>query len=203
MDLSNLTNAQQTEMFKSQAIVNSLLSDQAAANATSQFNASSENQTDQFFGNLTAQVSQFNAEQSNAITRFNAGEANAIEQFNASQVNLREQFNAQNGLVIEQANAEWYQKIATTDNAAVNQANRDAAAQANNMTALGFGAYMQEVRDLMSFAWQTANNDAERATTLAVANLTKDADEAKARANKSSGLWGAVGSIGAALFRKT
>ena len=203
MDLSNLTNAQQTEMFKSQAIVNSLLSDQAAANATSQFNASSKNQTDQFFGNLTAQVSQFNAEQSNAITRFNAGEANAIEQFNASQVNLREQFNAQNGLVIEQANAEWYQKIATTDNAAVNQANRDAAAQANNMTALGFGAYMQEVRDLMSFAWQTANNDAERATTLAVANLTKDADEAKARANKSSGLWGAVGSIGAALFRKT
>ena len=51
--------------------------------------------------------------------------------------------------------------------------------------------------------WQTSNNDAERATTLAIANLQKEADEAKAKANKSSGLWGAVGSIGAALFRKT
>ena len=203
MDMANLNNAQQTELFKSQAVVNSLLSDQAAANATSQFNASSENQTDQFFGNLTTQVSQFNTDQSNAISKFNAGEANALSEFNTAQINLREQFNAQNGLIIEQANAEWYQKIATTDNAAINQSNREAAAQANNMTSLGFGAYMQEVRDLMSFAWQTANNDAERATTLTIAKLEREAAEYDSRAKKSAGLWGAVGSIGAALFRRT
>ena len=203
MDMANLNNSQQTELFKSQAVINSLLSDQAAANATSQFNASSKNQTDQFFGNLTTQVSQFNSDQANAISKFNVGEANALSEFNTAQINLREQFNAQNGLIIEQANAEWYQKIATTDNAAINQSNREAAAQANNMTALGFGAYMQEVRDLMSFSWQTANNDAERATTLTIAKLTTEAAEYDARARKSAGLWGAIGSIGAALFRKT
>ena len=201
MDLSNLDNTQQTSLFKSQQLAATLLSDAAAENASSQFNATSQNQTNQFFANLSAQVAEFNNEQSNAMSRFNAGEANAISEFNATQQNLRGQFNAQNGLIIEQANADWYQKIATTDNAAINQANRDAAAQANNMTTLGFGAYMQEVRDLMSYAWQTANNDADRATNLAVAKVAGDAALANSKASKSSGLWTALGTVVAASFQ--
>jgi len=201
MEMANLTNSQQTEMFKSQAVINSLMSDSAAANATAQFNASSENQVTQFFSNLATQISQFNGEQQNSLIKFNVGEANAIEQFNSTQVNLRDTFNAQNGLIIDQANAQWYQSIATTDNAAINQSNREAAAQANNMSSLGFSAYMQEVRDLMSFAWQTANNDADRATTLATANLAREASEANAKANKSAGLWGALGSVAAAILK--
>lgn len=202
MDMANLTNAQQTAMFKSQVVANSLLTDAAAANAAAQFNASSENQTNQFFANLQTQVSEFNAEQRNAINRFNAGEANTVEQFNATQVAQREQFNAQNSLLIEQANAQWFQSIATTDNAAINQSNRDAAAQANSMSALGFGAYMQEVRDLMSYAWQTANNDADRATSLAEAKLEKEATEAQAKAAKSKGLWGALGTVAASVIAR-
>ena len=201
MEMANLTSSQQTEMFKSQAVINSLMSDSAAANATAQFNASSENQVTQFFSNLATQISQFNGEQQNSLIKFNVGEANATEQFNSTQVNLRDTFNAQNGLIIDQANAQWYQSIATTDNAAINQSNREAAAQANNMSSLGFSAYMQEVRDLMSFAWQTANNDADRATTLATANLAKEASEANAKANKSAGLWGALGSVAAAILK--
>ena len=201
MEMSNMTNSQQMEMFKSQAVINSLMSDSAAANATAQFNASSENQVNQFFSNLSTQVSQFNGEQQNSLLKFNLGEANAIEEFNATQVNFRDQFNAQNALIIDQANAQWYQNIATTDNAAINQSNRDAAAQANNMSSIGFSAYMQEVRDLMSFAWQTSNNDADRATTLATASLSKEAAEAAAKANKSAGLWGAIGSVAAAILR--
>jgi len=68
------------------------------------------------------------------------------------------------------------------------------------MTTLGFGAYMQEVRDLMSYAWQTANNDADRATNLAVAKVSGDAAEANAKASRSSGLWTALGTVVAASF---
>ncbi|MCP4475765.1 MAG: hypothetical protein GY821_14605 [Gammaproteobacteria bacterium] len=201
MDMASLNNEQQANVFKTQQITNALLSDAAAENAAQQFNASSENQTTQFFANLTATVEQFNSEQSNAMNRFNAGEENVIEQFNATQVNLREQFNAANSLIIEQANAQWYQTIATTDNAATNQANRDAAASANNMTQLAFNAVMQETRDLMSYAWQTANNDADRATQLALGKMSGDAAAAQSKASKSAGLWGAIGSIGAAMFK--
>ena len=202
MDLTNLSNEQQMAMFKSQSVANSILTDAAAENAAAQFNASSENQTNQFFANIATQVSEFNVEQKNAISKFNAGEANALEQFNATQISQREQFNAQNSLIVSQANAQWYQNIATTDNAAINQSNRDAAAQANDMSALGFSAYMQEVRDLMSYAWQTNNNDADRATRLAEAKLTKEAEEYAAKVAKSSGLWASIGSVAATIIAK-
>jgi DNA-binding phage protein len=200
-DMANLSNEQQTAIFKAQAITNTLLSDTAAANAAAQFNASSQTQTDQFFANLTASVGQFNANQANAMSRFNAGEENAVEQFNATQKNLREQFNASNSLIVEQANAKWYQTIATTDNAATNQANRDAAAAANNMTSLAFSAAMQETRDIMSYVFQASDNDATRGVQLAIAKLSSEDAKAAAKAQKSAAMWGAIGSLAAALFR--
>lgn len=205
MDMSNLSNTQQANVFRTQSMVNAVLSDQAATNAAAQFNASSQQQTDQFFANLTTQVAQFNADQSNAMAKFNAGEANALAQFNAAQRTAREQFNAQNSLIIEQANAQWYQTIATTDNAQINQANRDAAASANAMTAAAFAAMMQESRDIMSYAFQSADNDATRATNLAIAKYNADSSRdiaaSDAAASKSAGFWGALGSVAAAVLR--
>ena len=205
MDMASLNNEQQAEIFKSQAVINSMLTDQAAENAAMQFNASSENQATQFFSNLAATVGQFNADQANAMERFNAGEANALAEFNATQRNLREQFNATNSLVIEQANAQWYQTVATTDNAAINQSNRDAAQAASEMTGLAFNAVMQESRDIMSYAFQTADNDATRATNIAIAKYTADAAAAQsaadAAASKSAGMWSAVGDVAAAIIR--
>jgi hypothetical protein len=204
MDMSSLSNEQQAEIYKSQAVVSSLLSDQAAVNAAQQFNASSETQTEQFFANLSATVSQFNADQANAMERFNAGEENALAEFNTTQTNLRSQFNAANSLVIEQANAQWYQSVSTVDNAAINQANRDAAQASTAMTTLAFNAKMQESRDIMSYAFQTADNDATRATNIAIAQYETDSKieqtEATAKAAKSSALWGAAGSLAASLF---
>ena len=77
MDMSNLNNRQQTEMFKTQTIAQSILTDQAAENAARQFNASSDNQTKQFMASITTQVNQFNSNQINATNQFNAGQENA------------------------------------------------------------------------------------------------------------------------------
>ena len=49
MDLQNLSNQQQTDLFKSQQRIQALFTDQAATNASRQFNASSQNQRDDFF----------------------------------------------------------------------------------------------------------------------------------------------------------
>ena len=201
MDMANLDNQQQTTLFKTQAIINSLFTDQAATNAAAQFNASSEMQTDQFFANLTSTVSMFNTEQSAARDRFNAGEANAMEQFNTSIVNQRDQFNAQNSLIVEQANAAWLQSVSTQDTAAQNLANRDQAMAASEMTSLAFNAMIQESRDLMSFAWQTEDSNANRATQLAVANMVSDDAKVAGAAAKSEAIWGAVGTFAAAAIR--
>ena len=61
MNDSNLNNQQQANVLKSQQDQQRLLSNQAADNAASQFNATSENQTKQLFAELDTQISQCNA----------------------------------------------------------------------------------------------------------------------------------------------
>ena len=186
MDMSNLNNKQQTEMLKSQSITQSILTDQSAANAAKQFNATSQNQTDQFFANLQTQVSQFNSEQASAMSRYNAGETNAIEQFNTTIKNQREQFNSQNRLVIDQSNANWRRQIATSDTAAINRANELNAKALIDVSTGAYNNLWQGFRDDMEFAWKSADNAEERSkdvllrkmqdeSTVAAAALTADA----------------------------
>ena len=199
MDMANLDKQQQTSVFKAQSMVNTLLSDTAATNAAKQFNASSENQTNQFFSSLSSTVAQFNVDQANAMERYNAGEANTIAQFNSQLDNQREQFNSTNSLVIEQANTQWAQTITTTNNAAINAANRDEAIAANGLTATAYNNLLQKERDIMSYVFQTANNNADRATQLAVANISADATitvaEMSASGDRASGLASAAGTL--------
>ena len=174
MDMANLDNEQMNAMFQSQSIVNSLFSDTAAENAAKQFNATSQMQTDQYFSNLSATVSQFNTEQMNGMARFNAGEANALSQYNTGLQNQRDQFNANNHLVIAQANAQWAQSITTAENAAQNQANRDAAMMANNLTRAAYDAVLQQERDIMGWAWRSAESALDRDNAIATAKISSD-----------------------------
>jgi len=200
MDLKNLDNEQQTAIFKANANVQSILSDTAAENAAKQFNASSENQTNQFYDNLISDVEQFNIEQGNAMEKFTVEQANAIETFNVSQKNARDEFNANQSLVVEQANAQWQQSIVTAENAAAVASAAASAAAANAMTAAAYQGELQKERDEMSFAFQTANNNADRATQIAIQNLANEAATDTASANKSAAMSSAIGAVAGAII---
>ena len=195
MDMANLSNEQQTSMFVAQQRVNTILSDTAQENAARQFNATSENQTNQFFATLATQVSQFNSEQTNAMSRFNAGEANALSKFNSDQENARDQFNATNHLVVAQANAQWAQSVTTAENAANNQANRDAALVANNLTMTAYNNMVQRERDVLAWAWQSGENAAQRDANIAISKIQAEASAAAGGDTDSSGLSAASGSF--------
>ena len=174
MDFRNLDIQQQADMFKNQSVIQSIFTDAAAENAASQFNATSDNQVNQFFANLKSQTQQFNAAQSNAMNQFNAKEANALEIFQEQINNQRDQFNAQNQLVIAQANAQWRQQLATINNAALNDANRQNALQANNLTQKGLDEIWQKERDLMAYAFASAESAATRRQELIIADLKSE-----------------------------
>ena len=180
-DMSSLDNLQQVAMFKAQSLANVIMSDAAAENASRQFNASSKDQVNMFLANLQTSIQQFNVDQKNAMERFNAGEANAIAQFNAQQQNAREQFNAANALIVEQANAKWEQDITTMEIAAKNQANRDAAITANNLTETTYNNILQQERDALDYAWRSAESAAERENAVLIAEMQTQAEIDKAR----------------------
>ena len=60
-DMANLNNRQQASITNAQIKQQSLLSDQAAVNASKQFNATNKQQTDQFFASLNANIQESNA----------------------------------------------------------------------------------------------------------------------------------------------
>ncbi len=200
MDMANLSNEQQTSMFKTQQNIQALFTDQAAENANEQFNASSENQVNQFFANLANQTSQFNSTQQNAMDQFNVNSVNALREFNSQIQQQRDLFNAQNGLVIAQSNAAWRQSIATINTATQNESNMDFAKIINGLTASNMDQIWQRERDLMSFAFQLENNNADRATTIAVQELANEAAASTAAASRSGSFANAIGSVVGAII---
>ncbi len=204
VDMANLSNQQQTELFKGQQRIQSLFTDQAAENASRQFNASSQSQTDQFFANLSNQVSQFNAAQTNGQAQFNAGQINTVERFNAELNNQRDQFNAQNQLVIAQSNAQWRREIATADTAAVNRANELNAAAIVDVSKQAYDNLWNYYSDTMEWAWTSAENELNRYADMAIATLNADeraktaAQSAKTAAGSAVG--GLIGTLGSAFI---
>ncbi|UAW59216.1 hypothetical protein CRP603_gp49 [Roseobacter phage CRP-603] len=194
-DMKEFDAKQQVAMFKTQAQVNAILADTAAQNAAEQFNATSENQTNQFYDSLISQVQQFNVDQANAMERFEVDQANQMAKFNAEMAQRREEFNATNALIVAQANAKWDQEIALAETAATNAANRDEAQAANNMTTVAYEASKQADRDTMSYAFQTANNNADRATEIALQTMRNESAATTSAANKSAALATAAGAI--------
>jgi len=170
MDLSNLNNAQQTTLFKSQQNIQAILSDQSASNAAKQFNASSQNQSDQFYSSLQESVSRFNATQVNAINKSNVDAENTAKQFNAQMEDMRDRFNATNSLVIAQSNAQWRQNISTINTAAQNDANMEAAKTANAFTGAALEQLWQRERDLMAFAFTSSESSLDREVQMLLAD---------------------------------
>ena len=174
MDMVNLSNDQQTTMFKSQQNIQALFTDQAAENASKQFNAASENQTNQFFSNLTGQTAQFNASQQNAMDQFNVNSVNALREFNSNIQQQRDMFNAQNGLVIAQSNAQWRQNLDTLNTSELNESNRNFAATMNGLTAGNLEQIWQRERDIMSFAFSSAESSKDRGLQLMLGEMTAE-----------------------------
>ena len=194
-EMANLSNRQQTDVFKTQQRVQSLFTDQAAENASRQFNATSKNQTDQFFANLASQTSQFNASQANAQAQFNAGQANVVERFNAEMNNQRDQYNATNQLAIAQNNAVWRREVATADTAAINRANELNANAVLDISKEAYDNLWSYYSDTMEWAWTSADNQLDRINKLAISQLDADALKEAQQMKNDSAAGGAVGDL--------
>jgi len=67
------------------------------------------------------------------------------------------------------------------DNAAQNQANRDAAIAANGYTETTYNNMLQQERDILDYAWRTADNALQRENSLLISEMQTQAEVDKAR----------------------
>ena len=222
MDMANLNNNQQANLQNLQARQAQLFSDQAAQNAASQFNATSQNQVDQFYKNLSTTVSTSNAQRADAMNQFATSESNkisaqnannatqvsqanaqteaSINQFNSQLADQREKFNVQNQQVIDQSNANWRRQINTANTAATNAANQTNAQNLLNMSNFAMSSLWQQWRDEASWTNEASQNNLERLHNLAVAALERQTAFDLADQSARDNLFQLLGKFAAGIF---
>ena len=193
MDMANLSNRQQANLANLNTRQSFLLSDQAAANAAFQFNATSQNQVNQFYDKLGATISEQNSSRVDAMNKFTeaekskvnalnaqntiaVNEANAkreasLNQYNATLENQRQQFNVNNQKEIDQSNVVWRRAINTANTAAVNAANQANAQNTLNLSNWALSSMWQQWRDEASWVNTSSENSNNRNHNLAMAAM--------------------------------
>lgn len=215
MDLTNLSNRQQTELANVQFRQQALLSDQAAINAAKQFNAASATQVQTFQAGLIAQIQAQNADRLTNMSTFNAAEANkiaalnagnklqadtadaqikaAVEQFNANLQHQREQFNSEMQFAIEQSNVTWRRNINTANTATANAANQINAQNLFNMSQTAMNNLWQAWRDEASWAFQASENQKQRDLQISQAALGRQFYEGQREDDRDYEMWSSIG----------
>ena len=218
MDMANLSNKQQTSLSNLQARQSFLLSDQAAANASAQFNATSQNQVNEFYDNLSSTIGEQNAVRADTMNQYATSEANkikalnaqnqvavneanaaresAINQFNSTLENQRQQFNVNNQREIDQSNVVWRRGINTANTASVNATNQANAQNLLNLSNWAVSAAWQQWRDEASWVNTASENDQNRNHNLAMAALERStAVDLQDQASKDS-MYQMIGKFG-------
>ena len=222
MDMANLSNNQQASLQNLNTRQAFLMSDQAAANAAYQFNATSQNQVNQFYDNMSSQMSEQNAARNDAMKQYATSEANkisalnaqnnvqvneanaaresAINQFNTTLENQRQQFNVNNQREIDQSNVVWRRGINTANTAATNAANQTNAQNLLNLSNWAMSAAWQQWRDEASWVNTASENEQNRNHNLAMAALERaTAVDLQDQASKDS-MYQMIGKFGFDLF---
>ena len=197
IDLANLNNEQQANVLTAEAHNQFLLSDQAAENAMEQLNVQTKADTDKFFTQLGVQVQENNANRITAVEQFNAGQENTISIFNAKQRDLRDKYNTDMQASIAATNAQWERQITTINNANQMAVNAFNAREVNDMSIRDYNNLYQTYRDTAARIFKTAENNEDRATQLAAAELGAAARGGRG-GKKSSGLGTALQVAGTA-----
>lgn len=196
MDLQNLSNEQQAEVINTQSMVQALFNDQAAINAERVFGAQTANEFQQFYDKLQVQVQTFNAEQVNAMKRFNAGEINDAAEFNSTMEDSRQRFYATMQYNIDLANAKWRQDVTTTNSQMMFDAYSADVKNAFDLNQEGLNQMWDRVDNMLDYIFKGAQTEAQLEAQILAAQISAAAN----KKSSSSGIWGAVGSIGAAAI---
>lgn len=199
MDLANLTNEQQAEVLNTQLMMDAIFNDQAAINAARIFGAENANEFQKFYDTMSVQVQTHNSEQINIMKRFNAGEINDASEFNAKMQDSRDQFYANMQFNVDTANAKWRQEVLTSNSEMMFEAYSADIKNSMDMNQEGLNRLWDRVDSLLDYMFKGAQTEATLEAQILAAEI---AGASKSGGSSSSGIWNAIGQIGAAYISK-
>ena len=155
----------QNQRFKQEALV----SNQAAINAASQFNATTTTEVDKFISGMRDRIVEFNVAQKNDMEKFDVTSRQLYDKMN----NESEKFVNQNSLLIAKSDVEWRRAVNTANTVAINAENQIRAQNKFNMSADAVSKLHQKARDLFHWANTVSENDKDRNFKMAYYNIKR------------------------------
>ena len=201
MDMANLTNEQQAEVLNTQAMVDALFNDQAALNAARLFGAEQGNDMQMFYDELVFQAQRYNSQMLNEMRRFNTGEINDAAEFNATMDDSRERYNSNMQYQIDVYNADWRQKVTETNAEMLYDAYAADVKNAADLNQEGLNRIWDRVDSMLDYYFKGSQTEAELEARVLMAEIAAASNSSSG--GGSSGMWGAIGSIGAAIITKS
>ena len=201
MDMANLTNEQQAEVLNTQAMVDALFNDQAALNAARLFGAEQGNDMQMFYDELVFQAQRYNSQMLNEMRRFNTGEINDAAEFNATMADSRERYNSNMQYQIDVYNADWRQKVTETNAEMLYDAYAADVKNAADLNQEGLNRIWDRVDSMLDYYFKGSQTEAELEARVLMAEIAAASNSSSG--GGSSGMWGAIGSIGAAIITKS
>lgn len=199
MDLTNLTNEQQAEVVNTQLMMDAIFNDQAAINAARIFGAENANEFQKFYDTMSVQVQTHNSEQINIMKRFNAGEINAASEFNAKMQDSRDVFYAKMQFNVDTANAKWRQEVLSSNSEMAFEAYSADIKNSMDINQEGLNRLWDRVDSLLDFMFKGAQTEAQLEAQI----LSAEIAGASRSSSSSSGIWKAIGQIGAAYVSQS
>jgi hypothetical protein len=198
MDMANLTNEQQAEVLNTQAMVDALFNDQAALNAARLFGAEQGNDMQMFYDELVFQAQRYNSQMLNEMRRFNTGEINDAAEFNATMADSRERYNSNMQYQIDVYNADWRQKVTETNAEMLYDAYAADVKNAADLNQEGLNRIWDRVDSMLDYYFKGSQTEAELEARVLMAEIAAASSSSSGGGN--SGMWSAIGSIGAAVI---
>ena len=196
MDLTNLTNQQQAEVLNTQLMMDAIFNDQAAINAARIFGAENSNEFQKFYDTMSVQVQTHNSEQINIMKRFNAGELNDASEFNAKMQDSRDQFYSNMQFNVDTANAKWRQEVLTSNSEMLFDAYSADIKNSMDLNQEGLNRIWDRVDSTLDYIFKGAQTEAQLEAQILASQLAASSKSG----SSSSGIWGAIGQIGAAYI---
>ena len=196
MDMANLTREQQSEVINTQAMVDALLTDTAAINAQRLFSATAANDFQKYYDNMNATISMHRSEQINSMNKFNTGEINDAAEYNATMEDSRQRFYSEMQYSIDLANAKWRQTVATTNTEMTFEAHTLDVKNTLDISTEAMNQMWDRIDNMLDYIFKGSEGEANRDAQVLAAQLSAQASGG----SSSSGIWGAIGQIGAAII---
>lgn len=198
MDLKNMDNEQQAEVINKEAAIQALFDNTNAVNAERLYTATTKNDMTKLYAELNTQISRTNSTEENARARFDAGEKNVARQFSQESENNRSKFYAEMQYNVDVANAKWRQTVHTENTRMMYEAVAVDVKNMLNLTQEGQNQLWDRIDSLFDNIWKSSENELTREADIIKAEIQAQAQASSGGGD--NGMWGAIGSIGAAMI---